>query len=278
MLEGRIIKNISNLYTVLCGDITYECIPRGIFRKEKITPLVGDYCVIHTENASIEKLLPRKNELQRPRVCNIDVALIVTSLKTPDFNSTLLDKEISSILLSHITPIICFTKLDLLKEEELSSFSFLKNYYEMIGVKVFVNQELESLVDYLKGKLVVLTGQSGAGKSTLLNNIDPSLNLKIDEISVALNRGKHTTRHTEIFNVQGISFCDTPGFSSLNLENNTKEEIKSSFLEFQNYSCRFQDCFHLKETNCGVKTALEDGEILESRYESYKRILEEAKK
>lgn len=278
MLEGQIIKNISNLYTVLCENTTYECLPRGIFRKEKITPLVGDYCVINKESQSIEKLLPRKNELQRPRVCNVDVALIVTSLKAPDFNSTLLDKEIASILLSKVTPVICFTKLDLLKEEEKNSFSNLKKYYESIGIKVFENTELEKIKEHLQGKLVVLTGQSGAGKSTLLNHINPNLNLKTDEISIALNRGKHTTRHTEIYNVHGISFCDTPGFSSLNLESYTKEEIKNSFLEFQNYSCRFHDCFHQKERDCGVKKAIEEKEILPSRYESYQRMLEEAKK
>ena len=165
------------------------------------------------------ELLPRKNELQRPSVCNVDYGLIITSMRQPDFNFLLLDKEITSILLSHIKPLICFTKLDLL--EDTKEFRKIKSYYESIGIPCFTNTDLDSLKDYLKDSLVVLTGQTGAGKSTLLNKMDETLNLKTNEISLALNRGKHTTRHTEIFAISNILFCDTPGFSALDILNAT---------------------------------------------------------
>jgi len=278
MLEGMIVKNISNSYTVVVNEETYICTPRGRFRNEKKVPLVGDKCLIDPEHSYILELLPRKNELKRPNVCNIDIGLIVTSLKHPDYNSTLLDKEISSVILSNIEPVLCFTKLDLLSEEEKEDFKKIQNYYESIGIKTFDNTKLDSLIQYLQGNVVVLTGQSGAGKSSLLNRISPELNLKTNEISMALNRGVHTTRHTEIFEAKGISFFDTPGFSSLTLEENTKEEIRDSFLEFSFYECQFRDCMHEKEKICGVKEAVEDGNILKSRYESYLKMKMECKK
>lgn len=278
MLEGVIVKNISNSYTVRSSKGEYICTPRGRFRLEKRTPLVGDRCMFDPDQLYMYELLPRKNELKRPNVCNIDATLIVTSIKHPDFNSTLLDKEISSVFLSHIEPVLCFTKLDLLTNEELEHWNEIQNYYKNLGFSVFTNQDILSLVDFLKGKVVVLTGQSGAGKSTLLNRISPDLNLRTSEISSALNRGVHTTRHTEIFDAKGISFLDTPGFSSLNLEEYKKEEIRDSFPEFSSVSCQFQDCMHVKERVCGVKAALEEGKILDSRYESYLKMLEECQK
>lgn len=276
MLEGKIIKNISNHYTVLSDNKLYICTPRGKFRKDKITPLVGDRCLFDNENNYILEILPRQNELDRPSVANIDIAVIVTSLKQPDYSSFLLDKEIVSITLAKITPVICFTKLDLLSEEEKNKFLEIRKYYQKIGIPVFVNTEIEELENYLNGKIVVLTGQTGAGKSTLINKIAPSLNLKTDEISKALNRGKHTTRHTEIFIEKGIWLCDTPGFSSLDIQNKTKEEIRDAFLEFQNYSCKFQDCMHINEVVCGVKDAVAQEEILLSRYENYQKMWKES--
>lgn len=274
MLKGTIVKNISNSYTISSNENLYVCTPRGKFRKENKTPLVGDECIIDEQNNYILELLPRKNELKRPNVCNVDLALIVTSLKHPDLSTILLDKEISTILLSKIKPIICFTKIDLLTKEEKKEFEELKKYYEEIGIPCFINEEQEKLEKYLQGNTVVLTGQSGAGKSTLINKLAPNLNLKTDEISSALNRGKHTTRHTEIFVVNKISFVDTPGFSSLNLEEYPKEKIKESMLEFQNYPCKYKDCMHQKEPNCGVKKAVEEKMIRESRYISYQKMLE----
>ncbi len=278
MLEGKITKNISNSYTVNCGFSSFVCTPRGKFRKKFLTPLVGDNCLIDEKNNYIMELLPRKNELKRPHVCNVDVALIITSLKSPDYNSLLLDKEITSIILAKIKPIICFTKIDLLKKEELPKYEKIKKYYQNIGIAAYSNQELPKIIKELQGKTVVLTGQSGAGKSTLLNKLDPDLNLNTKEISKALNRGVHTTRHTEIFEIMGISFFDTPGFSSLTFDDTPKEKIKECFQEFQNFSCKFQDCNHLKETFCGVKEGVEEGQILPSRYESYQKIWEECQK
>lgn len=274
-MEGKIIKNISNAYTVLCDNKEYVCTPRGVFRNKNITPLVGDICKIDEKNNIITEIMPRKNVLDRPSISNVDYALLVTSLKEPRLSLNLLDREISSVILSHIKPVICFTKLDLLSDKELDELDDITNYYEKIGIPVFLNSNIDALVKFLNGSIVVLTGQSGAGKSTLLNKIKPELNLKTSEISYALNRGKHTTRHTQIFNIKGIWFCDTPGFSSLILNKYTKEEIKSSFTEFKNYPCMYDDCMHVKEKDCSVKEAVDKGYIMLSRYENYKKILED---
>lgn len=276
MLKGVIVKNISNTYTVFSDNKSYVCTPRGRFRNTKVTPLVGDTCVIDEENGYILELLPRKNELKRPRVCNVDYGLIVASLKEPDLKLTLLDKEITSILLADVKPVICFTKLDLVSD--LDAYQSYKEYYERIGIPCFNNQHLSDLITFLKGSIVVLTGQTGAGKSSLLNRIDSSFNLKTDTISHALNRGKHTTRHTEIYWTQDIAFCDTPGFSALEITGYSKEEVKATFKEFESYECKFKDCMHLKETHCAVKDAVYRGEILPSRYASYEKMIEECMK
>ena len=278
MLKGIIVKNISNAYTVLANNQRINCTPRGKFRNEKKTPLVGDECIIDEQNKYILELLPRKNELKRPSVCNVDFCLIVTSMKSPDYNALLLDKEISLSLLSKIPPVLYFSKVDLLTKEEKEKYFLLKKMYQDIGFPVFDAETIKELCDFLQKKIVVLTGQTGAGKSTLIKKIAPELDIKTNEISKALNRGKHTTRHTEIYDVLGIWFCDTPGFSSLNLDGYTKEEIKNSFPEFQEYTCKFRDCIHIKEQSCTVKEALEKRKISQSRYESYKKMLSEVEK
>lgn len=278
MLKGIIVKNISNAYTVLANNQRINCTPRGKFRNEKKTPLVGDECIIDEQNKYILELLPRKNELKRPSVCNVDFCLIVTSMKSPDYNALLLDKEISLSLLSKIPPVLYFSKVDLLTKEEKEKYFLLKKMYQDIGFPVFEAETIKELCNFLQKKIVVLTGQTGAGKSTLIKKIAPELDIKTNEISKALNRGKHTTRHTEIYDVLGIWFCDTPGFSSLNLDGYTKEEIKNSFPEFQEYTCKFRDCIHIKEQSCAVKEALEKGAINQSRYESYKKMLSEVEK
>ena len=278
MLKGIIVKNISNAYTVLANNQKINCTPRGKFRNEKKTPLVGDECIIDEQNKYILELLPRKNELKRPSVCNVDFCLIVTSMKSPDYNALLLDKEISLSLLSKIPPVLYFSKVDLLTKEEKEKYFLLKKMYQDIGFPVFDAETIKELCNFLQKKIVVLTGQTGAGKSTLIKKIAPELDIKTNEISKALNRGKHTTRHTEIYDVLGIWFCDTPGFSSLNLDGYTKEEIKNSFPEFQEYTCKFRDCIHIKEQSCAVKEALEKGAINQSRYESYKKMLSEVEK
>ena len=278
MLEGKIIKNISKYYTIIANNNYYVCEPKGKFRQEKISPFVGDDVLFDSSTLIIKEIKPRKNFLNRPRIANIDYALIVTSIKSPDISLNLLDKQITNILINNVRPLICFTKIDLATPKEKKYLDKLVTYYNHLGIKTFNNQNLEELISYLQDKIVVLTGQSGSGKSSLINKIEPSLQLKTSEISKSLNRGIHTTRHTEIYNILGMWLCDTPGFSSLDLSNYTEENIRMSFQEFANYSCEFRDCKHLKEKNCGVKKAVLDGEILPSRYENYQQFLREVKR
>ncbi len=268
-MQGKIVKIISNLYTVETSNERIDCYARGKFRKEAITPLVGDYCIIDSENHYILEILPRKNELSRPPIANVDVGLIVTSMKKPNLSLNLLDKMISIISINHIEPILCFTKIDLLTKEEKKEFVKLKKYYQKVGYKVTTNQNKKKLNKLLKNKMVVITGQTGAGKSTLLNKMNKNLHLKTDEISESLGRGKHTTRHVELFKFKHFYIADTPGFSSLDFDDKNLEEIKNSFAEFKHYICPFKDCMHIKERECKVKEAVEKGEILDSRYQSY---------
>ncbi len=278
MKTGKIIRIISNLYTVKIDNDTIDCRARGKFRKEKITPLVGDNCEVDIEKKYITKILPRKNYMLRPSIANVDVAMIVTSMKKPDFSAYLLDKLISLVILNGIKPMICFTKIDLLEKEELSDLKELRDYYEKIGYQTFTNKEISKIKEALEGKTLVVTGQTGAGKSTLLNKLDESLSLKTSPISEALNRGVHTTRHTEIYKVDDFYIADTPGFSALEMNGFSETEIRNSFEEFANYPCRFNDCSHKNEPNCGVKEAVEKRNIRESRYASYLSFINEVGK
>ena len=274
MLKGMIVKNISNIYRVQVDNKYYDCEARGKFRKKGITPLVGDFVLFDEQNKYILDILPRKNELDRPSISNIDIALLVTSVKKPDLSLYLLDKLLTVVYLKNVIPVICFTKLDCLDKKELKSIKNIKKYYEKLGIRVFNNQKLGKLLKYLKGKTVVLTGQTGAGKSSLLNAISPSLNLKTGEISDALGRGKHTTRHTEFYLIRDILIADTPGFSALDLKEFSKEDIRDAFLEFKSYQCEYKNCMHDKEECCKVKQAVEEGKILKSRYENYLKLKE----
>ena len=269
MLKGKIVKNISNLYQVLSNNKYYDCKPRGLFRELGITPLVGGEVESGERNNDLLRIEPRKSELERPSVSNIDIALIVTSVKNPNISLNLLDKEISSIILSKIEPVICFTKLDLLSNDENNEVKQLQNYYQSIGIKVFDNNHLTEIKNYLKSKNVVLTGQTGAGKSSLINKLDKTKSLKVGEISKSLGRGRHTTRHTEFHEVCGIYIADTPGFSQLELNKYSKEQIRDSFIEFKKYSCEYKDCMHIKEQNCTIKEQVVSGNILKSRYDNY---------
>ena len=273
-MQGKIVKNISNLYSVLAENKIYECKPRGKFRNLNITPLVGDEVIIDEENNYILDILPRRNELNRPYIANVDIALILTSIRNPDLSLLLLDKQILFLELHNIKPVIVFSKIDLADDELLNEVNELSNYYENIGIDVFYNNELDKLKEYLKGKEVVITGQTGAGKSTLINRLG-DLNIKTNEISHALGRGKHTTRHVEIYNVEGINIADTPGFSALDIIGYSKEKIRDAYPEFENNNCRFKDCMHNKEKDCEVKDKVEKKLILKSRYDNYIRIISE---
>lgn len=274
-MQGIIVKNISNDYVVKSGDKQYICKARGKFRKEKIVPLVGDNCIFDEEKHYIVELLPRKNELIRPPVSNIDQAFIITSAKEPDFSSNLLDKLLCVIEYNNVIPIICFTKLDLLHQEELENIEGIIEYYKKIGYKVFKNSEIDEIKKEFCEKITVFTGQSGAGKSTLLNRLNPDLKLKTNEISQALGRGKHTTRHVELMEMFDGLIADTPGFSSLSFIGMKDEDIRDNFIEFNKYRefCEYKDCMHVSEMNCEIKRQLEKNNILSTRYENYLKFI-----
>ncbi len=274
MVRGKIIKNISDSYTVRVNDEDYVCKARGKFRQEKLIPLVGDEVEIDEKEKYIWKIDKRRNELKRPHISNVDIAIIVTSLVEPELALLLLDKQITSVVIAKVEPIICFTKLDLADKEKLQELEVLREYYENIGIRTFTNLEIEELMSYLETKFVVLTGQTGAGKSSLINKIDASFDLKVAPISKALGRGKHTTRHTEFHEVRGVYIADTPGFSAFDLTEYSKEEIREAFYEFRDVCCEYRDCSHVKEENCGVKELVKKGEIRQSRYDNYKVIVE----
>lgn len=272
-MKGIIIKNISNDYTINCNKTNYVCKPRGKFRLNNLTPLVGDIVTIDEQNNYILDIQKRKNELIRPSVANVDIAVIVTSVKDPDFDSNLLDKQLTIISYNNIEPIIYFTKLDLLDNKQLEEINKIISYYQKIGYTISTNHV--DLLKLIKNKIVVLTGQSGAGKSTLLNTIDPSLELKTNEISYSLGRGKHTTRHTELYETNNTYIVDTPGFSKIDFHGMTNNDIRDNMKEmFDNlHKCKYSDCMHIKEDGCYIKFLVEKEEILESRYNNYKSFI-----
>lgn len=274
-MTGKIIKQISNDYTIKIDNQIIVCKPRGKFRNLGITPLVGDNVVVDVENKYILEILDRKNELERPSISNIDQAVIVTSVKIPDFSSNLLDKLLNVIEFNNVKPIICFTKLDLLSDDKLEEIRNIQSYYRKIGYEVYDNTD-EELKNIFKDKITVFAGQSGAGKSSLLNRLDNTLDLEIGEVSIALGRGKHTTRHTELIEVLGGLIADTPGFSALDFKDMSKSDIRDNFIEFNEYKefCEYKDCMHINEKKCAIKEKVENNIILKSRYDNYLKFLE----
>lgn len=273
-MKGQIIKIISDLHTISYRDGILNCKCRGKFRKENITPQVGDYVIFNVEKKIIEQILPRKNTFRRPKVSNIDQAFLITSLKTPDFSLNLLDRLIVLMELHHVTPIICITKKDLLSKEKLDEIIRILNYYKELGYQVIFNDEIELIKSLLKEKTSVFTGQTGAGKSTLLNHLNSDWNLETGEISIALGRGRHTTRVVELFQINNGKVLDTPGFSALDFFSYDKEQIRDAFVEFKKYPCIYQDCMHEKEAECMVKRAVNDNNIIRSRYNHYLKFIE----
>lgn len=278
-MRGQIVKILSNLYFVNCDDKVYECHSRGLFRNKNITPVVGDYCIINPEDKYILEILPRKNFLPRPLVANIDQGLIVTSLKTPDFSTNLLDKLILIMEINKIKPIICITKEDLINDEDKDRIKKILDYYRTLGYSVYYNYELDKIKEIFKDKTTVFTGQTGAGKSSLFNKLDSSLNFDVGEVSIALGRGKHTTRFVELISLFDGKLVDTPGFSSIDLSIFDKETIRDNFTEFKKYNCKYKDCMHNNEgiDECAIKRAVNDGLILSSRYENYIKFLKNEK-
>lgn len=274
-MQGRITKQISNQYTVDVKNELFVCNARGKFKNMGLSPVVGDIVEIDEVNKTIEKILPRKNKLNRPVVANVDTALIVTSVKKPDLSLSLLDKQLTIVISNDIEPIIILTKLDLLDKQELKSIKKIMKYYEKLGIKVIPNTKLNKLKRLLKENVVVLTGQTGAGKSSILNKLDKNLHLETKPISEALNRGVHTTRHTELYKINHMYMVDTPGFSALDLTDISIDNLREAFKEFDKYTCAYKDCTHNNEKKCGVKEALEKELILPSRYNNYIRFLKE---
>lgn len=278
-MKGQIIKIISNLYFVNCNSEIYKCHSRGNFRNKNILPVVGDFCIIDKDDNYILEILPRKNFLIRPLVANIDQGLIVTSLKTPDFSENLLDKLLLVMEINRIKPIICITKEDLVNEKEKNKYGNILNYYKKIGYDVYYNTQLDKLKRIFKNKTTVFTGQTGAGKSSLFNKLDSRLNLDVGEVSIALGRGKHTTRCVELIEIFDGKLVDTPGFSSIDLSIFLNEQIRDNFIEFKNYICKYSNCTHTNESieECSIKKAVESGKILKSRYENYLKFLNKDK-
>ncbi|MDQ0215080.1 ribosome biogenesis GTPase [Oikeobacillus pervagus] len=288
MEEGKIIKALSGFYYVITKDERIvQCRGRGVFRKQKITPLVGDFVQFQAENdheGYILNIFERKNELVRPPISNVDQAILVFSAANPDFSTSLLDRFLVLIESKKMKSIICITKLDLLNESEKESIDQFVHHYRSFGYEVILtssilNEGLDPFIHCIQGKTSVFAGQSGVGKSSLLNAIRPDLQLKTGDISQSLGRGKHTTRHVELIKVEEGLIADTPGFSSLELTEITAEELAACFPEMveRSHECKFRGCLHLNEPKCQVKAAVENGEIPSYRYEHYQQFMEEIK-
>ena len=275
---GRIVKIVSKEYTVLREDNERKlAILMGKVRQQK-TPLAGDFVEFDEIDGryTIQRVMERKNRLIRPAVANVDQALIVMSIKDPDFSTSLIDRL--SILIKHedIEPILVVTKCDLGISEEVENWI---QEYERGPMKVIRTSKAEldpSLASILKDKISVLTGQSGAGKSTLLNVLNPAFKLRTQEISKALGRGKHTTRHNELHEVAGGLVADTPGFSSIDFNHISKDNLAQCVMDFEPYigHCKFNDCIHQNEPGCKIKEAVDNNVIPRTRYENYLSVLE----
>lgn len=283
-LKGIIIKGIGGFYYVEAADTVYECKARGVFRKEKITPLVGDLVEISVNNNAentIDEIAERKNFLNRPPVSNIDNLIIVASTIEPKPSTLVIDKLIVVAEHKNIEPVLVISKADLSSSQEL------EDIYSLAGIKVITisnetGEGIEEVKRLLANKISAFTGNSGVGKTSLLNNIDSNLTLKTGEISNKLGRGKHTTRQAELFKVCGGYVVDTPGFSSFELDKKDvvmKDELPYCFREFKPYleNCKFTSCSHTCDKGCGVLDALNKGLISKSRHENYVTLYNEVK-
>ncbi len=283
-MTGIITKAIGGLYTVDASDGIYECNARGVFRKKKISPMCGDRVNFTAagEGFVIEEILPRSSELIRPPLANLDLLVFVSSTVEPRPNTLLLDKFIAIAEFKGIRPVVVFTKVDKQSGTELAEI------YRSAGIDVFecdnvTGEGSAEVKAMLQGKLSAFTGNTGVGKSSLLNNMFPELELATGEISKKLGRGRHTTRHVQLYKLEGGGYiADTPGFSSFDTNRYDiifKEKLAGCFVEFADYTdkCRFPDCSHTKEKGCAVIEAVKAGEIPQSRFDSYVQMYEEAK-
>lgn len=287
MPEGKIMKALSGFYYVKDKDRVIQCRGRGLFRKKKITPLVGDYVEYQAENDREGYLLnidERKNELTRPPIANVDQAVLVFSAIEPDFSTSLLDRFLILVESHHIDPLICISKMDLLTDEQTKKIEQLAKQYEKIGYTVLRSSAIwddgmATLIPHLEEKITVFAGQSGVGKSSILNALRPDLELRTDQISSSLGRGKHTTRHVELLSIGSGLVADTPGFSALEFSELELDELPSCFPEMVHYgeNCKFRGCLHMNEPKCGVKGAVESEDIPAYRYKHYQQFYDEIK-
>ncbi len=287
MHEGLILKGIGGFYYVKSNSEIFECKPRGIFRKEKVVPIVGDRVNFSIVNEAlkegvIEKIFPRKSLLIRPPVANVDQVILTFAVKSPDPDLLLLDKMIIKSISLDIRPIICINKIDLDTEQSLIN---MFRYYSKAGlVVIYVSASegfgIENLMSLIGGKLSILAGPSGVGKSTIVKKLYPDERVLIGSLSDKIERGKHTTRHVELFEVEEGGFlADTPGFSSFSIDEIASISLGDYYPEFRDYykNCRFAGCSHISEPSCAVKSAVENQCIDSGRYERYKKLYKQLK-
>lgn len=287
-MQGKIVKGISGFYFVhVVESGIYECKAKGIFRQQKMKPLVGDDVEIdiiseEKKTGNVAAILPRKNALIRPAVANVDQALLIFAAASPNPNFNLLDRFLVMMGRQDVPVILCFNKCDLITEEQQQEIASI---YEASGCKIlFVSAKkelgLKELQEILEGKTTTVAGPSGVGKSSLINLLAPEACMETGEISKKIERGRHTTRHAELIQLKGDGYImDTPGFSSLYLPEMEKEELQDCYPEFAAFEpyCRFQGCSHISEPDCGVKEALSEGKIHPVRYENYCQLYGELK-
>lgn len=283
MKTGRIVKLISGVYQVDVDGVRFDTKPRGLFRKKKFSPVVGDIVDFEVQNEQegyIHHVHERENELKRPPVSNIDELVIVMSAVEPQFSTQLLDRFLVIAHSYDLEPRILITKKDLTSEDDREYIQAMLNVYQEIGYRTqFIGKDDNrvDIVNEWNNGLIVLSGQSGVGKTTFLNHYRPELNLETNDISKSLNRGKHTTRHVELYERTYGYIADTPGFSALDFDHIEKDELKNYFVDIKDagQECKFRNCNHIKEPKCNVKQLVDEGEIAQFRYEHYLQLFNE---
>ena len=283
MKTGRIVKLIGGVYQVDVDGVRFDTKPRGLFRKKKFSPVVGDIVDFEVQNEQegyIHHVHERENELKRPPVSNIDELVIVMSAVEPQFSTQLLDRFLVIAHSYDLEPRILITKKDLTTEDDREYIQAMLNVYQEIGYRTqFIGKDDNrvDIVNEWNNGLIVLSGQSGVGKTTFLNHYRPELNLETNDISKSLNRGKHTTRHVELYERTYGYIADTPGFSALDFDHIEKDELKNYFVDIKDagQECKFRNCNHIKEPKCNVKQLVDEGEIAQFRYEHYLQLFNE---
>lgn len=287
-MTGKIIKGIAGFYYVhVEGKDVYACRAKGIFRNVKIKPLVGDNVRMEVlderdKEGNVTEILPRKNELIRPAVANVDQALVIFSIVKPNPSPNLLDRFLIKMERQDLPCIICFNKQDIASEKERAMLydAYESSGYKVIFVSALQNEGIDELKRLLAGKTTTVAGPSGVGKSTIINCLHPDANMETGSISEKIERGRHTTRHSEIIALGDETYImDTPGFTSLDVTEIEKDELSSYYPEFKQHEpyCRFRGCAHISEPDCKVKEAVEKGEISRLRYDNYRLLYEELK-